>query len=124
MSYPRLFKDLSNDAATILGLISEASGAKPISILAIQSEFDRWGEPITPRRVKAIVSELRRNGQPIGASRGTPHGYYLIESGSEQEHTVRTYRRQILTMWKTLKRIDSTARMREFAGQLTTTLEA
>ena len=117
---PVLFRDLSGDEALVMGIIASSTAAAPASIAAIRAEA-HW---LTERRVKAIVAELRKAGQPIGASRGTPHGYYLIESGSEQEQTVCTYRRQILTMWQTLKKIDSTARLREFAGQLRAELEA
>jgi len=124
MTYPRLFKDLSNDAATILGLISEASSTKPVAILTIQSEFDRWGEPITARRVKAIVAELRKAGQPVGASRGTPHGYYLISTADQASKSADAMIHQAKSMLLAASRMVPKSRMRELLGQIQIEVEA
>ena len=67
-----------------------------------------------PRDVKAIVEGLRREHlMPIGARREEPSGYFWIVDAADREVAAAPYRRQILTMWETLRRMDTPQHLRE-----------
>ena len=74
---------------------------------------------MTARTVKAVVENLRSHHHcAIGASREDPPGYFWIRTAEDREVAVRPYRNQILTMWRTLRVLDSPASLRELHGQL------
>lgn len=91
----------------------------PISIAAIVGVIGAEFTPLTDRKVKEIVEQLRLTHHcPIGASRQEPFGYFWIVTAADRETAVRPYRQQILTMWRTLRALDSPAALRELHGQL------
>jgi predicted ArsR family transcriptional regulator len=74
---------------------------------------------IRERTVKEIVEQLRAAHRcAIGASRQAPFGYFWIYTAVDRETAVRPYREQILTMFRTLRVLDSQAGLRELLGQL------
>lgn len=84
----------------------------PITMLALHCGLN-------DRQVKGIVEDLRCTHRcAIGASRQEPSGYFWIRSAEDREAAVRPYREQILTMWRTLRSLDSPASLRELHGQL------
>lgn len=88
--------------------------SNPISIDAISRETG-----LSPRQVKGVIESLRTTHRmPIGASREEPAGYFWIVDAEDQAAAARPYRNQILTMWKTLRVLDSRKRLRELLGQL------
>jgi hypothetical protein len=78
-----------------------------------------YGETVSERTVKGIVEQLRVSHRcPIGASREAPAGYFWIRTAADRETAVRPYREQILSMWRTLRVLDSPSALRELHGQL------
>ncbi len=106
----------SKAQALIAALIWKHQGRdNPINIEQIGRNTD-----YQPRDVKAIVEELRREHlMPIGAKRDEPSGYFWIVDASDREVAAAPYRRQILTMWETLRRMDSTEHLRELREKMT-----
>lgn len=98
----------------VAGLIWERSRAVPLTIAEITA---MTGMP--DRKVKEIVEQLRGTHRcAIGASRQEPAGYFWIRTAADRETAVRPYREQILSMWRTLRALDSPAALRELHGQL------
>ena len=74
---------------------------------------------INQRQAKAIIEALIIDfGMKIGASRGTPYGYFVIVDKQDQEAATRGYRRQILAMWRRLRMLENPHAMAELHGQL------
>jgi len=95
-----------------------AGRAHPISIAEIIREVPQ--PKLSVRTVKNVVEQLRvMHRVPIGASREEPFGYFRIVDAEDRAVAVRPYRRQILTMWRTLRTLDSPERCQELLGQLT-----
>jgi len=87
----------------------------PISIAVI---VENTG--LSAREVKQIVEDLRsQHRMPIGAKREDPSGYFWIVDASDREVAAAPYRRQILTMWETLRRMDSVEHLRELREKMT-----
>ncbi|HEX4311911.1 MAG TPA: hypothetical protein VHZ25_17910 [Acidobacteriaceae bacterium] len=93
----------------------------PISISRICANSD-----LSEREVKSVVSALRNDHHmPIGARRGSTAsqeetaGYFWIVDAEDREVAVAPYRAQILTMWTTLRRMDSPAKLRDLRERLT-----
>ncbi|MDE2097832.1 MAG: hypothetical protein KGL39_11335 [Patescibacteria group bacterium] len=98
----------------VAGLIFNRESIRP---LAIADLVVMCG--MSARQVKQTVEELRRTHHcAIGASRQEPSGYFWIRTAADRETAVRPYREQILTMWQTLRALDSPASLRELHGQL------
>jgi hypothetical protein len=101
---------------TVAALIWLRSRGDPIGIAEI---IEQTGGVMAARTVKAIVESLRSHHHcAIGASRENPPGYFWIRTAEDREAAVRPYRNQILTMWRTLRVLDSPASLRELHGQL------
>jgi hypothetical protein len=99
---------------TIADLIWLRERVTPITIAAIVASTG-----LSERVVKHVVEHLRSTHRcAIGASREAPFGYFWIHTAADREAAVRPYREQILTMWKTLRVLDSPASLRELLGQL------
>jgi hypothetical protein len=100
----------------------------PISIERIRANVN-----LSERAVKGIVSSLRTDHHmPIGAIRGasanrgpislreeTAVGYFWVIDAEDREIAVAPYRGQILTMWNTLRRLDSPANLRALREEMT-----
>ena len=71
------------------------------------------------RGVKGIVEQLRfTHRMPIGANREEPFGYFWIVDAADQLAAVGPYKAQIISMWRTLRALDSKTGLRELLGQL------
>ena len=73
------------------------------------------------RSVKAAIRGLRQcHRLPIGASRGTRHGYYLIDTPAEMAATIRVLRRQALSELQLICALagHDWVRYRDLMGQL------
>jgi hypothetical protein len=71
--------------------------------------------------VKAAIRGLRQcHRLPIGASRGTRHGYYLIDTPAEMAATIRVLRRQALSELQLICALagHEWTRYREMLGQM------
>lgn len=89
--------------------------ANPISIARLR-ELTSFSE----RQIKGIVEQLVVTHKlKIGARREEPVGYFMIVDATDQETAVRTFRNQIIAMWRRLRVIDDRRSLREFHGQLT-----
>ena len=94
-------------------LIREATREKPITLAEI-----RESTGLSPRAIKGAVEQLRREGEPIGASRGKVAGYYAIKTADEADAYALTMWRQILSEIKTVKAMVSPTKYAEMVGQL------
>jgi hypothetical protein len=100
----------------IAELICHRKGrARPISIHDIKALTG-----LSDRSVKEVVEQLRiTHRMPIGASRHNDNpGYFWIVDAEDRAAAVEPYKRQIITMWRTLRVLDSTEGARELLGQL------
>lgn len=102
--------------------------ADPISIAQIRANVN-----LSERAVKGVVAALRTDHcMPIGALRGAsdtrgsvsihdeqPVGYFWIVDAEDREIATAPYRSQILTMWRTLRRLDTVQRLRSLRDELT-----
>lgn len=104
--------------ALVAGLIWRRKGRRePISIAEILRLSGVDG--LSERKVKDVVEQLRTmHRMPIGASRQEPAGYFRIMDAADREAAVRPYREQIISMWRTLRVLDSQEKLRELHGQL------
>jgi hypothetical protein len=76
------------------------------------------------RQVKAAVSDLRKNFKvQLGASRGTPGGYYLIATAAEARESAHYLYEQGTSMLKVARVLLGRAAMAELYGQLAIELE-
>jgi hypothetical protein len=79
---------------------------------------------IDARQVKGIVSDLRKNFKvQLGASRGTPGGYYLIATAAEAHESAQYLFKQGTSMLKVARVLLGRAAMAELYGQLAIELE-
>jgi|GEM_PF-3572345 len=106
----------SKDEAIVAGIVWKHKGRHlAVSIAHICANTD-----LSPREVKSIVAALRTDHHmPIGARREEPAGYFWIVDAADREAAVTTYRAQILTMWGTLRRLDSPQKLRELRDKMT-----
>lgn len=108
-----------NDAERAIAFLLERKHRgheNPVQIAEIRRALPNLSE----REVKAAIENLRMlYRKPVGSKRDQPAGYFWIVSAEDQEAAARSYRQQILSMFRVLQVIDSPERMREFAGQLT-----
>lgn len=106
---------LGTDAAKLLGKLALVRGSQfPVSV---QKLADFVG--VSPREVKAIVKDLVENfGIPIGASRGEPHGYYLVMTLEEMRTTVRVYEGEVFSLLRRIRTLNPKHRMVELFGQM------
>jgi hypothetical protein len=107
--------------AVIAELIWNHAGREcPVSISEIIRDVGLgWAFELNARKVKEVVEQLRvMHRVPIGARRTAPFGYFRIVDAADREAAVGPYREQILTMWRTLRVLDSPERCRELLGQL------
>ena len=98
----------------IAGLIFQRARILPISIadITVCTGLDE-------RTVKGHVEQLRSAHRcAIGSSRQAPAGYFWIRTAADRDTAVKPYREQILSMWRTLRVLDSPAALRELHGQL------
>ena len=106
----------------VAGLIWQHQRSAPISIDEI---VRTCGHSLSDRKVKEIVEQLRVTHRcAIGASRQTPFGYFWVRTADDREAAVKPYREQILSMWRTLRVLDSQEKLRELYGQLRLDQEA
>lgn len=94
-------------------MVREATREKPITLAEI-----REATGLSPRAIKAAIEQLRREGEPIGASRGKVAGYYAIKTADEADAYALTMWRQILSEIKTVKAMVTPSRYAEMVGQL------
>jgi hypothetical protein len=109
-----------SEMEVVIGRIiwGHAGRVNPISIAEIKRQIS--DPKLSVRTVKNVVEQLRvMHRLPIGASREEPFGYFRIVDAEDRAVAVRPYRKQILTMWRTLRTLDSAERCRELLGQLT-----
>jgi hypothetical protein len=91
------------------------SARNPIAIVLIR-EATQYDE----RSIKGVVEQLRtKHRLPIGGRREPPAGYFWINNAADREVAVAPYRKQILTMWNTLRILDSVEHLRELRDQMT-----
>ncbi len=104
----------------IAGLIWKHRGrGNPISIARVR-EVTGWSE----RAIKGMVEQLIvSHRMRIGARRGEPSGYFIIEDIEDQETAVGPYKAQILAMLRRLRVLESPEGVREFLGQLAIEME-
>lgn len=87
---------------------------QPVSIAALGINTG-----LSERTIKGIIEKLRVNHRmPIGARRDEKPGYFWIVDQMDQEIACIPFRNQVLTMFKTLRVLDSPKRVRELLGQL------
>ncbi len=105
----------SPDELLIAGLIWKHKGrANPISLARLR-ELTNFSE----RHIKSVVEQLVVTHRiRIGARREEPVGYFVIVDAEDQLTAARTFRNQILAMWRRLKVIDDRRSLVEFLGQL------
>lgn len=71
------------------------------------------------RTIKGTVQQLRVNHHcPIGARREEPAGYFWIVDEADRKAAVGPYRAQLLSMWDTLRVLDSPVANRELLDQM------
>ncbi len=99
--------------AYVLELIRRGTSRFPVPIAEIELMTT-----MSQRSIKAAVERLRKNGEPIGASRGATPGYYLIRTAEDADRAVAPLWRQILSELETVRRMLPPARYRELVGQL------
>jgi biotin operon repressor len=73
------------------------------------------------RAIKEVVQSLVvDHGIRIGGARiGEDHGYFMVMDAEDLEAAVKSYRNQILSMWRRLKVLCEAHALRELHGQLT-----
>lgn len=88
--------------------------ANPIAIAELEKITG-----LSARALKGIVEQLRvAHHMPIGANRDEPAGYFWIVDAADQVAAVGPYKAQIISMWRTLRVLDSKTSLRELLGQL------
>lgn len=95
----------------------------PISITQIR---ERWpgDSPMDDRQVKKLVEGLKANHRmPIGALRTSPGGYFIMRDIDDERAGMQSYVKQVLTSFRTWRRMLSEQYRLELAGQMRVELE-
>lgn len=103
---------LSTDESCVYSLIAGRDSSRPIPLAEICQATG-----LSARAVKGIVEALRVDGEPIGASRGKPSGYYLARSVEELESSARQLVNQAKRELLSASRLLGKKRVRELLGQ-------
>lgn len=114
---------LSADERAVLAILSAARGAsKAIGIEEIESKTG-----LNYRAVTSTIERLRTvHKRMIGSSRGTPHGYFIIESAQDLGQTIKPLKNQAIAMLHVVASLQGPrkSRLHELLGQLQIELDA
>ena len=100
----------------ILKVVSKRTADNPITQAELTAELAFWACDLTERQVRAMISEMRKEGTLILSVSKTGGGYWLARSIDEYLQFRRIkYNAQILDMLQTLKAMDASAE-KQFNG--------
>jgi len=103
-----------------------AGRQNPLSISTMQSIWHRGGQHVWNNRSvkKAAKSLLEQHEIPVGSSRETPSGYYIVLDDEDAESTVRAWAAEIRSLANRCRALSpKSPYVRELLGQMTVEMD-